>query len=1179
VRLVIVFLLVVSGFAQAELLVYEGFEVADGPLAGTGSGLGWADGFSWEETSLGPAYAVQSPGLSFPGLTANGGRAERPDYVDRAAVGRLVGPAAVAVLTADDLDFWFSALVRNPDTTNTGEGLLFLFSSIRLEDDGGGPAPNHIQTYDLGSGVAVGFAYDVRNAFGGGIRGIVYDGDIVDASGAAIAMVDSLPIETQAETHLVAGHVEWGIGGTNHTLTLYAMPAGDNVGGASPVPFASPIGSMQFDLDQSELQYVTFGSRRYGGVDEIRFGSTPADVGIELITCPPDGDTHLTDFTFSGPDLGGGINGPGLYTFTATANDDSGDPILYTFAIAPATDPSNPVAVIGPQTENTLDWILPLGEWIITAEVDDQPACSDQAADAIDELQISVDLAEPPQEPPAVVYEGFDIDGIDLGPVPLALEGSGFGWVGVSGWEETFFDTPYEAVLPGMAFPGLAGSGGQAQRPAVAGRAGVGRPIGAAELAQLTTAPELWFSVLVSDPGGGNNETLLFLISSIRLEDNNVDLLHLADVPDTGFDLGDATGVGFVFGASGTLGQLVPEDEVGIRGAMYDGEGDGAGIPELTPTFFSISDATDTHLVVGCVVWGQDGTGHQLSLFALTPADNITYTSPVPLVKPAGVLQFDLDPAGLGYVTFGGRRRAAVDEIRVGRTPAEVGVEAPLCPGTGDTHCTGLTVDGTGLPGHYTLTATATDDDGNDEPILFTFVIHKSGELDAVVGPREVAAVAGQAEDVLGLDLEPGTYTATVTVDDDGFCDDEAADATCTQEIVVDSPPDPVTPTPLVYEGFEIPDLETLPRLWIPDDLIPGDGTGVGSGIGWEAASVWQETAFNAFYLAKPGGYSFPGLLSKGGFAEREGFQGRGAASRPVGTAELAQLTAPGEDMWFSVLVQNQDLVSLFETELVLLSSVRLQDNDADFTHMLDFDLGAGVAVGFAFDVNATLGGDVSAVRGVVYDGDLDLDGSPLVTEGFYEIVDQTLVHLVAGRVSWSATGTGHELAIWTVSAVENALHETPVPLGAPSGTLSFDLDPSLLRFFCFGGRRWGGSDEIRLGKTPGDVGVTLSATDPIFKRGDSNGDGGINIADAVYILQRLFAGGAPILCLDAADSNDDDGVNIADAVYILQRLFAGGAPIPDPGPDTCGPDTTLQPGKADLGCEHYGPEACLPAG
>ncbi len=94
------------------------------------------------------------------------------------------------------------------------------------------------------------------------------------------------------------------------------------------------------------------------------------------------------------------------------------------------------------------------------------------------------------------------------------------------------------------------------------------------------------------------------------------------------------------------------------------------------------------------------------------------------------------------------------------------------------------------------------------------------------------------------------------------------------------------------------------------------------------------------------------------------------------------------------------------------------------------------------------------------------------------------------------------------------------------------------------------------------------------FTRGDSNLDAAVNIADAVYILQNLFAQGPPIDCLDAADSNDDESVNIADAIYILQNLFAQGPPIPAPTFPDCGPDPTGHPtGGPELApCNHQCP-------
>ncbi len=73
------------------------------------------------------------------------------------------------------------------------------------------------------------------------------------------------------------------------------------------------------------------------------------------------------------------------------------------------------------------------------------------------------------------------------------------------------------------------------------------------------------------------------------------------------------------------------------------------------------------------------------------------------------------------------------------------------------------------------------------------------------------------------------------------------------------------------------------------------------------------------------------------------------------------------------------------------------------------------------------------------------------------------------------------------------------------------------------------------------------------FIRGDANQDNAVNIADAIFILQNLFASGPPIPCMDGADANDDEGVNIGDGIYILQNLFADGPPVPPPA--ACGPD------------------------
>jgi hypothetical protein len=72
------------------------------------------------------------------------------------------------------------------------------------------------------------------------------------------------------------------------------------------------------------------------------------------------------------------------------------------------------------------------------------------------------------------------------------------------------------------------------------------------------------------------------------------------------------------------------------------------------------------------------------------------------------------------------------------------------------------------------------------------------------------------------------------------------------------------------------------------------------------------------------------------------------------------------------------------------------------------------------------------------------------------------------------------------------------------------------------------------------------------FIRGDTNGSGAIDIADAVFLLDYLFATGGQPSPEEAGDANNDGGVDISDAIYLLLFLFNSGeepsAPFPDAG-------------------------------
>lgn len=88
-----------------------------------------------------------------------------------------------------------------------------------------------------------------------------------------------------------------------------------------------------------------------------------------------------------------------------------------------------------------------------------------------------------------------------------------------------------------------------------------------------------------------------------------------------------------------------------------------------------------------------------------------------------------------------------------------------------------------------------------------------------------------------------------------------------------------------------------------------------------------------------------------------------------------------------------------------------------------------------------------------------------------------------------------------------------------------------------------------------------------LFKRGDTNADGQVDISDPIFTLCFLFLGGTAPPCDDAADTNDDGTLDISDPVGLLNFLFVGQSSPPSPFGE-CGVDPTPD----GLGCESFPP-------
>ncbi len=85
-------------------------------------------------------------------------------------------------------------------------------------------------------------------------------------------------------------------------------------------------------------------------------------------------------------------------------------------------------------------------------------------------------------------------------------------------------------------------------------------------------------------------------------------------------------------------------------------------------------------------------------------------------------------------------------------------------------------------------------------------------------------------------------------------------------------------------------------------------------------------------------------------------------------------------------------------------------------------------------------------------------------------------------------------------------------------------------------------------GKESNRVVFTIAPPAPRFVRGDANLDTLVDLSDAVKILAHLFRGVA-VSCEDALDADDNGGLNVTDALTVLEYIFRNGARPPAPFP------------------------------
>jgi hypothetical protein len=858
------------------------------------------------------------------------------------------------------------------------------------------------------------------------------------------------------------------------------------------------------------------------------------------VECPKEGDTHCTGLEVVPPLEGG----PGLYTVNATGEDDNDEIVFFTFTFE---GPNGELVVVGPTATGTGTAQLGPGEWTVSVLADDGTVCDDLADDAecFEEIEVAqsenLALGKPTQQSSQLgdFAPGLGVDG-NRGNFTHTAAGQNL----PATWQVDLvgeFDISFVNVFNRVSCCG-------------------------SRLRDITVQilDDDLSTVLFETPLMNPENVLgLFPLGPANL---GVDLVHLTGDTVAGFGV--------------RLVRTPDPDNSGVGGQGNNDEANvlAVGEVEVYGARSACPEEGDTHCE-GVVVTPPLADGPGLFTFEIQGSDDsgdaLTYsaiaenaTGDVAYVGHSDnpVIELFL---GEGHWTV----RCIVDDDprcsdQADDAVCEETIEIGDCT-AGDTHCEDLVVEGPDDSGPSVYTFTALADDDSLDPILYRF----SRQLD---GAEESVSPLQELDSVVYF-LGPGTWTIRVLAVDSTTClTNEAADALC--ETLVE-----------VEDGGE--------------NVALGKAT--------------DQTSTLNFFLAS--------LAVDGDLANfTHTFAGNDALGPAIWEVDLDEAVSIGR-----ILVHNRDscCTSRLRDIIVSVHDVSFREDElldplineaADAPSPLWEDalfesdllneengLGGGGLVGpEALQVDLTGEGVVGRYIRVTRLPDLDLSGTAGVgnlDESTVLSIGELQVFLDGGGVDCPQEGDAE------FGDTECSQLAASGPAGNVAGTWTFtatatDGTGDTVRY-TFVAESDGGST-LSSGPTVGDntadfdltVGtwtVTVTVDDdrrcddegastecstqvvvvdenggPIFRRGDADDNGQVQLTDAIAILGFLFQGTAPPPCFDSADADNNGQVQLTDAIAVLGFLFQGTAPPPAPGPTDCGEDPD-DPADA-IDCQAY---------